>query len=250
MLYLALSLEPCVAQDESEQDSAEIQSRHRLDLTLTYLDSFLDDSLAGSFGYTYSLTTNTNLSGSISYLDSRFDQEGGSGFGDTSLTFSWAPGVPISADPWVPDQIGTGLSIIIATGNPSDGRSLDATVITPFLGLVFPVTESFFLYPSLAYTRSIDHLVTGTDLNIGIADLGIGWVSSKGLWVNVYAALVRDFEIDESYLNTAISVGMVFTENWGASVDWNNTDYFVPGTVPGLAGNIEHEISLSLHYNF
>ena len=41
MLYLALSLEPCVAQDESEQDSADIESRHRLDFSLTYLDSFL-----------------------------------------------------------------------------------------------------------------------------------------------------------------------------------------------------------------
>jgi hypothetical protein len=239
-----------MAQDENEQTDEILASRHRLDFSLSYLSTFLDDSLSAEFAYTYSLTANTNVSGSISYLDSRLNLGGGSGFGDTSLTFSWAPTVPISAAPWVPRQAGTGLSLILPTGNPADGRSMDATVITPFLGLVYPVTDSFVLYPTLAYTWSVDKIVTGDKLSIGVADLGIGWISSKGFWVTIYAALVRDFEIDESYINTAISVGMVFSNNWGASIDFNNTDYFIPGTVPGFAGQIDHETSLNLHYNF
>ena len=250
ILLLALVAEQCAAQDEEEQQSTIMESRHRLDFSIAYLDTFLDDSLSGAIGYTYSLTPNTNIGGSISYLDSRFDQDGGAGIGDTSLTLSWAPAVANSVQPWVPRRVGTGLSVILPTGDPVDGRSLDATVIAPFLGLVYPVYESFFIYPSLSYYRSIDKIFTGADLNIAVADLGVGWVSSKGVWVNLYAALVRDFEIDEGYLNTAISVGMVFSKNWGASIDYNDTNYFVPGAVPGVAGQINHETSLNLHYNF
>jgi hypothetical protein len=250
LLFLALFAGQCLAQDENEQESAIMESRHRLDFSIAYLDTFLDDALSGAIGYTYSLTSNTNIGGSISYLDSRFAEDGGAGIGDTTLTFSWAPRVAISVQPWVPRRVGTGLSVILSTGDPSDGRSLDANVIVPFLGLVFPVTESFTIYPSLSYYRSLDKIVTGNHLNIGVADLGVGWVSSKGIWVNVYVALVQDFEIDDGYLNTAISVGMAFSERWGASIAYGDTNYFVPGAEPGIAGQINHETSLNLHYNF
>jgi hypothetical protein len=74
-------------------------SRHRLDFSLNYLESAFDDSLGTTLGYAYSLTQKTNISATVSYLDSRLDKEGGSGFGDTSLAFSWAPAVNISVAP-------------------------------------------------------------------------------------------------------------------------------------------------------
>jgi len=87
---------------------------------------------------------------SISYLDARLDKAGGRGIGDTSFVFSWAPTVPITVGPWVPRKLGSGVAVILPTGKASDARSLDATVLAPFLGLVYPVTESALQFLALA----------------------------------------------------------------------------------------------------
>ena len=126
--FLCLSAGNCFAQDDSDS-SAELKvSRHRLDFSLNYMKAVIDDSLGLSLGYAYNLTPKTNISASVTYLDSRIDKDGGSGIGDTSLAFSWTPAVNLSVAPWVPKRIGTGLGVLLPTGDAADGRSLKATV--------------------------------------------------------------------------------------------------------------------------
>ena len=98
--------------------------------------------------------------------------------------------------------------------------------------------------------RSVDHLITGEDLELGIVDAGVGWVSPSGFFINAFVSWVRDFEVDETYLNTALSLGMVFSDNWSASIDYDNTDYFVPGSFVEPEGRLEKTLSFNLFYNF
>ena len=144
-LYLLFLAGSCVAQEDSDPLKPVMEARHRLDFSLVYLDSIIDDSLNAQFAYSYSMTPRTNVSVAISYLDARLDKAGGSGIGDTNFVFSWAPTMPITVGPWVPRKVGSGIGVILPTGDASDFRSLDATVLMPFLGLVYPVTESFFI---------------------------------------------------------------------------------------------------------
>ena len=239
-----------MAQDDSDQTIPMLESRHRLDFSLIYLDSNLDDSLSAEFGYAYSFTAKTNISVAVSYLDSRLDVEGGRGFGDTSLAFSWAPYTPLSVGPWVPRKIGTGIGVVLPTGDAADGRSVDATVITPFLGLVIPVTESLFIYPSMTYMGSVDQTIIGKDLSLGVVDVGAGWVSTSGVFLNAFIAWVKDFEVGETHLNTELSLGMSFSDNWSASIEWDETEFFIPGTIVDFKGHPERQFAFSLHYNF
>jgi len=178
-----------------------------------FLNSGVSDSLSAELGYAYSLTPSANLSASLSYLDSQLDSVFGAGIGDPTLTFSRAPGVDISISPWVPRQIGTGISMILPTGKTSEGHSLGATVVAPFVGLVFPIGDSFSIFPGAMYMRSLDKTFTGKDLDLAVLDLGGGWLSSKGTWIRLYVALIRDLKSDESYYNSAISVGRVLFAN-------------------------------------
>jgi len=249
-LCLLCLADSCVAQDDSDQTIPILESRHRLDFSLVYLDSNLDDSLNAELVYAYNFTPKTNFSVSVSYLDSRLNQEGGSGIGDTSLTFSWSPYMPISVGPWVPRRIGTGIGLVLPTGDAADGRSVDATVIAPFLGLVIPVTESLFIYPSMSYMGSFDQTITGEDLSLGVVDVGAGWVSTSGVFLNAYIAWVKDFEVGKTYLNTELSLGMSFSDNWSASIAWDLTEFFIPGTIVDFKGHLERQFAFSLHYNF
>jgi hypothetical protein len=240
----------CFAQDDSDPSEELMANRHRLDFSLNFLDSAFDNSLGGTFGYAYNLTQTTNFSAAVNYLDSRLDSRGGSGFGDTSLAFSWAPAVNLSVAPWVPRKIGSGLGIILPTGNAADGRGSDATILTPFVGLVFPITDNFYLYPTLSYLWSADKIITGEDISIGVVDLGAGWIPGGRFWVTVYAAIVRDFDTDDSHFNNQISLGLNLSEQWSGSFDYVNSDFFLPGSDSQVGIGIDKQLVLSLHFNF
>lgn len=239
-----------MAQENSDPLKPILESRHRLDFSLVYLDSISDDSLNATLGYAFKLTPNANISAEISYLDSNVDLPGGSGIGDTSLSFSWAPSVPLTVGPWVPRKLGSGIGLILPTGNASNSRSIDSVVIAPFLGLVYPVCDHFFIYPSLTYMWSVDKTITGKDLSVGLIDIGAGCIFNNGVFVNAYIAWIKDFEVDETYLNTELSLGWNFSANWSASVDYDNSEYFVPGTIVDVNGRVERQWGLNLHYNF
>lgn len=248
--FLWLLAGNCFAQDDSDPSEELMASRHRLDFSLNYLESDFDDSLGTTLGYAYSLTQKTNISATVSYLDSRLDKEGGSGFGDTSLAFSWTPAVNLSVAPWVPRKIGTGLGIILPTGDATDGRGLKSTIFTPFVGLVFPLNDSFYIYPTLTYLWSADKIITDEDIRIGVADLGVGWISARGFWITAYGAIVRDFEADDNHFNRQVSLGLNLSERWSGSFDYVNSDFFLPGNNAQIGSNIDKQLVFSLHFNF
>jgi hypothetical protein len=247
-----LFLIPASHAQEGEADTPDLlDSRHRIDMAAVFFDSEESDSLIGLFGYTYNLGPKSNLGFEISYLDSNFDENGGSGFGDMSATWSWVPFVPISAGPWVPKRVGSGISILLPTGNTSDGRSLDTTIITPFLGLVVPISDSTFsILPSLSYSYSTDTSVFGEDIRIGIADVGLNWVSDKNLWADFSISYIKDYEGHDTHSNIRISLGTVFSNGLGLSVMVTDLEFFVPGSLPGSEARFEQEYSINLHYNF
>ena len=240
----------CFAQNNSDQAENLMASRHRLDFSVSYMESFVDNSLDASLAYTYNLTLKTNISATVNYLDSRLGKEGSAGFGDTSLAFSWAPTVDLSVAPWVPRKIGTGLGVVLPTGDASDGRSLDSTILVPFVGLVFPLKDTIFLYPTFTYLWSADKIITGEDVRIGVADLGAGWVSPQGFWITVYSAIVRDFVADDSHFNYQVSLGVPISKQWSGSVDYVDSDFFLPGSDSDFGEAIDKKFALSLHFNF
>jgi hypothetical protein len=83
-----------------------------------------------------------------------------------------------------------------------------------------------------------------------VVDVGVGWVSARGVWLRLYAAWIRDFEADKDHFNNAVSVGMTFSQNWGASIDYDDTGFFVPGLTLNAGNHADKQVSLNLHYNF
>jgi len=246
-LLLSSALAPVsVAEDSLAGDS----SRHRLDVSYIGIDSRFYDSSIWGFGYAYSITPKTNLAVSVPLLDPSFDRGGDSGFGDTTVSFSWTPRQTISVRPWVPKQVGTGLGVTLPTGNSARSRGLNTTLLTPFVGLAFPLNDRITLLPTLVYTHSLDKTAQGADVRFAAADLGINYLHSSHWWLTVYGAYLYDFEINERHWNWAFTVGQLFTESWGGSAEFTRTQYFEPGTIVAPTGAVDSQFSLNLHYNF
>jgi hypothetical protein len=236
--------------DSEPDNSATAAIRHRIDVTAVYLDGDSADSINGLLGYTYSLTSNAIVNVTVPYIDPDRATGGNSGFGDALLSFSYVPLVKVSANPWVPRTVGTGISVLAPTGSTKDGRSLDAWVITPYVGLVIPLSDQFFLAPQLGYTHTLDEAVGGTDLRLAFAEVGIAYVSLKGFWASYFPRFIFDLERDDWAIDHRIALGKMVTSNVGFSIDYVFIERFNFGSdIPNVRG-FDKQIELSVHFAY
>jgi len=77
------------------KDGESAKPVNRLDFTSVFFDSVNTDKLTGLFGYTRNFSSRSNLNLRVAYLDSQFGSSGGTGFGDTTITWSYLPEAPI-----------------------------------------------------------------------------------------------------------------------------------------------------------
>jgi len=224
--------------------------RHRIDLTAVFLDTLSTDSANGILGYTYNLASNSIVNFSIPYLNPDIGVSGDSGFGDTVFSFSYIPSVKASANPWLPRTIGTGIAVLIPTGNSSEGRSLDAWVVSPYLGLLIPLTDRFFFAPQIGYTHSLGRIADGSDLRFAFADLGLGFVTNSGFWLSYFPKFTRDFESDEWAVNHRFAIGKMLAGTFGLSLDYSLIDRFDFGNnLPDPTG-YDEALELNVHFAF
>jgi len=243
---------PMVAQgdDAITTNTEQPRSRHSIDVGLSFLESREFNSLAGLFSYTYNITPDSNFSVTVPYLDSDFAKQGGSGVGDTELVYTWSPNQDISASPWVPKTAGTGVALLVPTGSAGDDRSLDAFILLPFLGLVIPLSDHFFVYPGFQAAVSLDRNVSGQDVRLGMARAGLIWIGDEGYWAGFEPVYIKDFEADATYLNLGAEAGRLFPSGFGISVHYDDLQRFMPGAIPSEEAQFDQVVTVNLHFVF
>lgn len=97
--------------------------------------------------------------------------------------------------------MGSGLALVLPTGDASQNRGLGAVVANPFVGGALPLTDALFLFPQVAYFHSLDPTFAGLDVRQGTLSVGLTWVSSSAFWVAPLVEYARDFEENEGAVN-------------------------------------------------
>ena len=239
------------ADEDSRPDSAEGPGlRHRIDIGAAFFDSLSVDSLNGIAGYTYNLTDKSNVTVSIPYIDPDTGTSGDSGFGDLVVAISYAPTTTITAHPWVPRTVGTGIAVLAPTGDPVLGRSLDAWVISPFLGLVVPLSNRMFFAPQLGYLHSFGKTAGNSELRLAFAEVGFGFVAINGFWTSYFPRITRDLESDDWAVNHRFAVGKMFTQRVGLSFDYSLVERFTFGSSLPAGSGFDKLLELNAHFAF
>jgi hypothetical protein len=247
LLCLALSTQLMAANSDSDEKSTPV---NRLEFTYAAFDSSSLDKLTTFFGYTRNLSSKSNLNLRLSYLESRFGLSEGTGIGDSTVTWSYLPNFKLSAGPWVPRIVGSGVSVMLPTGNEKQGRGLGSTIVTPFVGTVIPVTETLSIVPNLLYAYSIDPIFTGNDVRVGLLDLGLSLVRNSGWWVNFYLGYIYDFEADNTSFGNRLSFGKRLSNGLGLSAHYIDYESFVPGAAPIATQQYNRLYEITISYSF
>jgi len=224
--------------------------RNRIDFTTVYFDTVDTDRFTGIFDYTRNLSPSSNLGVRATYLDSRFGMSGGTGWGDTTVTYSYLPRSQMSVGPWIPRIVGSGISISLPTGNENQGRGLGGTIVTPFIGTRVPLSDSISIAPTLAYAYSTDQIITGKDVRVALLDLGLTWVGKSGWWASLFVGYIKDYESNNTSTGGRLSFGKVFASRWGFSVHLIDLESFRPGLLPPQDNQFDQIYELSLQYGF
>jgi len=232
-------------------DSAKTElPRNRIDFTALYLDTSRFDSATAVFAYKRDLNSNWSFSVQATYMDSNVSGAGGGGIGDSAISISHVPNFSVVNSPWLPSRAGTGISVLLPTGDAGERRGFDATIVTPFAGLVYPWRENILILPSFAYAHSFGTPVTGKDIRIGLLEVGFSFVGLNRFWLGVYPGVLHNFEDGKSYSNIRLAIGMEFTDRIGLSFDWSETEQIDFNFTPGTEAQFTNLWNINLHFQF
>ena len=254
LIIHAMALPALLAAAETSGQTAPVPAEerpvHRIDIGTSFLNTVDLDSFVASLGYTYNVSDSSNLSVTLPVLDPDTARSGNSGVGDMVLAYSWVPFLRVSANPWVPRTVGTGVAVLAPTGNPESGRSLDAWIVAPYVGFAILATDRIVLTPQLGYVHSLDKTIDGVDIRLGFVELGFSFVALNGFWVSYVPQIVRDVESNEWTDNHQVSIGKMFSPGFGASVGYSYFDRFNFGSdAPGQLG-FDRQLDLNIHFTF
>ena len=142
-----------------------------------------------------------------------------SGFGDTRLLLQWDPSDNITANPWVPDELGLFISVTAPTGKASQGLGSDAWLAEIGFGAPVFISDRFVLLPSGYFARTyFEESSEFADDEFG-GTLGLYWIFGERFWVGYEPTLFYNRVLEQSGTDHRLVVGKLFRSGVGVGME-------------------------------
>ena len=257
-LYLAAAIAfnvagigSAIASDEHSLSALEAQgASRRFDTDLGFIDSSDADELSWGFQYTSVIREKHQLTAALPLVDPDVAGRIALRSGDLALGYSYSFKQTISANPWVPSNIGTGIGLSLPTGDLDTGTGNGSYVLAPRLGYVATIGRSFALLPSLEYRRSFAAENGAQDIKTLGATVPLFYVNPHAFWINVSPIYLQDLSHHQGAFGLSVLVGKLLIKNLALSLAYAR----LPEFMPGAGGNIEtirhNSLTLGVHLPF
>ena len=160
VLCLTLSTQLLASESGSDEKSTPV---NRLDFTYAAFDSDSLDKLTFFLGYTRSLSSKSNLNLRVAYLESRFGLSGGTGIGDTTVTWSYLPILSYLSVPGFLELWGPVFRLRCQPETKIKVEDLEVPLLLPLWVRSFPLLTLFrLLLPCYMRIRSTQFLQATT----------------------------------------------------------------------------------------
>jgi len=244
--------EPSEKQGSPETGSgtadSEEQTKQRFGFGVDFFDSPDGRMFRGGFNYNWAPVASFSFAATLPVVDSRLGDVAGSGVGDLLLRFNWTPAHKLTANPWVPNSLGTGVGLLIPTGDASKGTGGDQWVIVPTLGMVLRLGKRSSLLPQLQYMRSVSEGELAQGMETISVSLGILHVTRSQFWIQYTPALSYDAVAETNELDNTVILGQQFTRRFAASLELGTMNIGDAHHPPGEARELDYRATLKLHW--
>ena len=242
------------AQTDDQEENEDDLGQFLLDLSITRSDTV--EGIAEVFlpGFTWLARPDIRVGASTSFVS--FDPSklteivtgnGDSyhGIGDSVLFVQYDWRDQLTASPWIPDRLGTSVSLLIPTGDANKFLSEDTWAAS--ISSSWPVTidSKWILNPFIAYNFTFNEGPLALDWSVGEAGLGIIRLFPSSFWVGCTPSLWYDFIDDHWNLDGHCTMGKMFSNGMGIGLDYGVTERHSL-----LKGRDDRNLLLNFYYQF
>ena len=257
LLFGATFVSVAWAEESSEEpleltksDTSTADPHHRLDLGFENFGSGETDVTTFSLGYTWAPGLQHSLHVNANLLNSSLGSTEGDGVSDTLIQYSWAPTETVTAKPWLPRRFGTGLGVLVPTGDLEEDTGVGMWIATPFVGWPFVATKHLVLLPSLLYAHSFGHHEDAVPLRAAVVEFGLLYGFAQRWWVNFLPSLIYEFELDERTTAVFIQLGREIGSRHGVSVEYGVVDDEFSAISGGFGSDVNYRFAIRGHLGF
>lgn len=222
----------------------------RVDIETAITDTSDADEFSWAFQYTSVLGGKHQLTALLPLVDPDLGGLPALRNGDLALGYSYTYGEEITANPWIPSNIGTGIGLSLPTGDLADDTGSGSYIVAPRLGYVWQLNYGMALLPSLEYRRSFAAEDGAIDISAFGAALPLIYVNPRAFWVNVTPLYLRDITHATGSAGGALLVGKLFLKHLAVSLSYQ----LLPEFGAGDDGDIETDLlrvwNLGFHMPF
>jgi hypothetical protein len=236
------------SQEASETEATEERPTQRLDFGIDFYGSDSGNVRRGGINYNWAPLADHSFAATLPVVAAGLADVEGSGIGDLLLRYNWVPALTLTADPWVPNNLGIGLGLLVPTGDAAKGTGGDQWVIAPSLGWAAKVAKRTTLLPQLQYMKSFaeGELAQGAEAISLSVDL-IHVTSSK-FWVQYTPAATYDFEAEQYEFDNLLVLGEQFTRRFALRFELRTLNVADPQDPTGDGRELDYRATLKLQW--
>jgi hypothetical protein len=233
LLQFALSV-PCLAQTDDNEDSSQDEGRYLLGFSYAAAESIEGVTDIFDAGITWVTRPDLRISIDTSYVlfapSSLFpDQKPTNGLGDTlfSIQYDWEE--RLTASPWIPDNVGTSLSILAPTGDAS--KSLGGDTWGASISTSWPIIikGGWLINPAVNYIFTFNEGPKADPTNVAEALVGIVKLFPSKFWIAYTPGYWYDLDLKTWNFDSHFTVGKMFSNGMGIGLDYGRVSrHFKP----------------------
>lgn len=241
-------------QKTTDTAAGESRTRHRLDLGFDHIGRGSQSIETLSLGYTWAPAEHHSTNITTHFIDSsvssQVDDSTGYLLSDTTLYYSWARGYDIEARPWLPNRFGSGVGLVVPTGDAEKGAGGDMWVVSPYLGLVKLVGKKLIILPILTFSQSFAEGDLAIPFQAIGAEIGLLLEITPKWWLFYRPTVLYDFELQETAMLNLLQLGRKVGGRHGVNVEYGRVSDEVYSQLIGFRSNSNYRLTLTLQFGF
>ena len=199
---------------------------NRVDVAASYIEQAPADQAVVESKYTRIIGSHHQVTVVAALVDSDIDSGSGLRAGDLRFGYSFTPNQKLTANSWVPSDVGIGMGLSIPTGDLDDGTGTGSWRLAPRLGYVSTIGSNFVIAPSLEYIFPFGEETGAEEIRAAGLSVQMLYVAPEAFWVQWTPGYVYDIELDDGAFGNVIRIGKLFAQHFALSIDYGRLPVF------------------------
>jgi hypothetical protein len=229
LLQLALSAS-CLAQSTDHQDKNENEDGRFL-LDLNYSDTVAIEGVTDIFGagLTWLIRPYLRVGADTSFVDftpatssklASNDQQSARGLGDSTFFIQYDWQERLTASPWIPDNVGTSLAVLVPTGNARESLGGDTWAASVAVSWPVVIKGGWLINPAINYNFTFNEGPLADHISVAEASLGIVKLFPASFWIGITPSYWYDLDLKTWNFDGHFTIGKMFSNGLGVGLDY------------------------------